>query len=558
MEPWKMSAVAAAAEIADGRLTSEDLVKSCLDRIEERDDAVKAWVHLDKDHALAQARAADLALQFGNGTGPLHGVPVGIKDIIETHDMPTQNNYVPHKGRHTHRDALCVSQLRDAGAIILGKTVTTELATRSPGPTMNPHNPAHTPGGSSSGSGAAVADGQVPLALGTQTGGSVVRPGSFNGIWALKPTFGLVARRGVTLQADWLDTVGTYGRSAADVALLTQVMMARDIDDPQSIPRSRPPLLGMCLQNPPRRPRIAFMRTAKWDEATPAGQKALEDYAASMGSDVTEVEMPEWMGEAWEWQRVLQLYGNAMHYGPLMDAHGEQMTEVLRGNVIDGRNMTEAEYRHAVGQRERVAAELWAGLEDYDAILCLSSTGPAPEGLDWSRALAISADGSTIVGDAGLFDAGGPTPTRAFRWTAEGGMELIPRGGFPSAGFGVTPFGVSRDGSVVVGRTDSGFQTGVIWTARFGRWIRLRDLLVAFGATGLEGWELFEVLDVSDDGRVVTGWATPPGQIESVAFRAVIPEPSTSLLLGLGLVGLGARRLPGRPGRPGRVGRPGR
>ena len=384
MELWELGAAEAAAKIRTGEITSEALVRACLDRRVARDDAVGAWIWIDAEMALAQAREADRVLARGDGTGPLHGVPVGIKDIIQTADMPTQDGYEGHKDRWTGQDAFCVSQLRDAGAVILGKTVTTELATRSPGHTRNPHNPAHTPGGSSSGSAAAVADGQVPLALGTQTGGSVIRPASFCGIHALKPTFGMIARRGVTLQADWLDTVGTYGRSIEDVALMAENVWARDLDDAQAGARTRGPLREIAMSEPPHRPKLAFMRTAKWDKADPAAQTALEAFAAGLGADCREVVMPDWMGEAWEWQRVLQVYDNARHYGPLLDRDGDKMTQSLQGVIAEGREATEAQYRHAIAQRDRVHDGLMEIYRDCDAILCLSSAGPAPEGTDWT------------------------------------------------------------------------------------------------------------------------------------------------------------------------------
>ena len=380
----ELGAAAAAAKIAAGEISSEQLVGAYLDRIAARDADVGAWIWLDPELALEQARAADAALASGNGVGPLHGVPVAIKDIIDTADMPTQDGYRGHEGRHTHRDAFCVSQLRDAGAVILGKTVTTELASRTPGKTKNPNNPAHTPGGSSSGSAAAVRDRQVPLALGTQTGGSVIRPATFCGIHALKPTFGLVARRGVTLQADWLDTVGTYGNSIEDVALVTEQMLARDLSDPQAIPRSRPPLRAIAMSEPPRRPRFAFVRTPVWDKADPAAQRALEDFAASLGADCTEVDLPDWTAEAWRWHRVLQTYGNAMHYGPLADRDGDKMSQSMHEQIAEGREMTEAEYRLSIAKRDDIIAALNAIYADHDAILTLPAAGIAPEGLDWT------------------------------------------------------------------------------------------------------------------------------------------------------------------------------
>ena len=379
-----LSATEAAEKIVTGSMTSEELVNAYLDRISARDEAVGAWIWLDPDLALQQARDADRALARGFGTGPLHGVPVGIKDIIQTADMPTQDGYRGHEGRATGRDALCVSQLRDAGAIILGKTVTTELASRTPGKTRNPVNADHTPGGSSSGSAAAVRDRQVPLALGTQTGGSVIRPASFCGIHALKPTFGMVARYGVTLQAAWLDTVGTYGNSIADVALITEQILARDLTDPQAIARSRPPLSQIAAQEPARRPKFAFVRTPVWDRADTAAQKALEDFAASLGADCVEVDLPDWMTEAWRWQRVLQVYDNARFYGPLGDRDGDLMSQSMHDQIAEGRGMTEAEYRHAIAKRSDINQALAQIYSEYDAILCLPATGMAPKGHDFT------------------------------------------------------------------------------------------------------------------------------------------------------------------------------
>ncbi|MFK7945855.1 MAG: amidase [Paracoccaceae bacterium] len=381
---WKLGAVEAAAKIRAGEITSEALVRACLDRIAARDKDVRAWIWLDPDLALEQAREADQQLASGNGIGPLHGVPVGVKDIIETADMPTQDGYKGHEGRHTHRDASCVSQLRDAGAVILGKTVTTELATRAPGKTRNPHNPGHTPGGSSSGSAAAVADGQVPMALGTQTGGSVIRPASFCGIVGFKPTFGMVARTGVTMQADWLDTVGTYGRSVEDAAFAAEAMWARDIADPQAGLRSRAPLREMAISKPPSRPKLGFMRSAMWGKADPVAQGALEGFVSKLGDDCVEVKMPSWMEEAWDWQRICQCYGNAIHYGPLFDRDGDAMTQSLQDTIAEGRGTTEAQYRHAVSQRDRVHEALAEIMAGYDAIVCLASAGSAPEGLGWT------------------------------------------------------------------------------------------------------------------------------------------------------------------------------
>jgi Asp-tRNA(Asn)/Glu-tRNA(Gln) amidotransferase A subunit family amidase len=209
----RLSAAAAIARLADGALTAEELTRACLDRAEER-RAVKAWTWLDPEQALAQARAADRA----GRPGPLHGLPIGVKDIIDTVDMPTEHGSPIYRGNRPFADAACVALLRMGGATILGKTVTTEFANRFPGATVNPDNPAHTPGGSSSGSAAAVADFQVPAALGTQTGGSVIRPSAFCGVVGYKPSFGEFSRSGIKLQCHNLDTLGIICRRVEDLA----------------------------------------------------------------------------------------------------------------------------------------------------------------------------------------------------------------------------------------------------------------------------------------------------------------------------------------------------
>ena len=235
------SANQAAAEIRTGAATSEQLVAACLRQIEIREPEVQAWTFLDPAYALQQARAADQRQAAGLPLGPLHGVPVGLKDIIDTADMPTENGTVLHAGRCPGADAAIVTALRNAGAVILGKTVTTELATYAPGKTRNPHNPAHTPGGSSSGSAAAVAAGMVPLAVGSQTNGSTIRPASYCGVFGYKPSFGLIPRDGMLRQSPHLDQVGVFARCIEDVALLAESLVGFSANDPATRPRARMP-----------------------------------------------------------------------------------------------------------------------------------------------------------------------------------------------------------------------------------------------------------------------------------------------------------------------------
>src|ERR687892_2259034 len=245
-----LSAAEAARRIREGQLASEELVRACLERIRELEPKVQAWTFLDEEHALAQARALDERKRNGEPLGPLHGVPVGIKDIFDTADMPTENGSVIHAGRTPSRDATALSRLRAAGAVIMGKTVTTEFAHFSPGKTRNPHNPEHTPGGSSSGSAAAVAAGMVPLALGSQTNGSVIRPAAFCGVHGFKPTHGLIPRSGILKLSRTLDHVGLFARGIEDLALLLEQLQGYDEHDPDTRPRARIPFPQLCAEEP--------------------------------------------------------------------------------------------------------------------------------------------------------------------------------------------------------------------------------------------------------------------------------------------------------------------
>src|SRR6185437_735787 len=252
-----LSAREATRRIAEGKLTSETLTRACLERIAAREPVVGAWHYLDPDQALQEARARDQSA----ARGPLHGVPLGVKDIMDTADMPTGYGSRAYRGFRPAADAACVALARDAGAVVLGKTVTTEFAYLSPGKTRNPHNPAHTPGGSSSGSAAGVADFMMPLAFGTQTAGSILRPASFCGVVGYKPSFGLVAPSGTKILAPSLDTVGGFARSVEDVALFISALTGRS---------------DLIPKEPAARPRIGVYRTEPWPQAQPATVAALE------------------------------------------------------------------------------------------------------------------------------------------------------------------------------------------------------------------------------------------------------------------------------------------
>ncbi|HUD00467.1 MAG TPA: amidase, partial [Candidatus Polarisedimenticolaceae bacterium] len=277
-----LSASEAARLIRDGIISSEQLVEACLARIREVDPQVEAWAFLDADYALTQARSRDELRLSGRAIGPLHGIPVGVKDIFDTADMPTENGSVIHAGRTPSRDATVTAMLRAAGAVIMGKTVTTEFAYFSPGKTRNPHNREHTPGGSSSGSAAAVAANMVPLALGSQTNGSTIRPAAYCGVIGFKPTHGLISRHGALALSRTLDHVGLFANSIADIALLAEQIVGSDENDPDTRPRARVPFAEIAAEQPPLAPMFALVKTPMWERADSDTKEGFAELAAHL------------------------------------------------------------------------------------------------------------------------------------------------------------------------------------------------------------------------------------------------------------------------------------
>ena len=377
-----MDASEAAQRIRDGVLTSEELVQSCLERIRTLEPKVRAWQFLDEEHALAQARAYDERKRSGEPIGPLHGVPVGVKDIIDTADMPTENGTVLHAGRTPRDDAAVVRMLRAAGAVILGKTVTTECAYFNPGKTRNPHNPEHTPGGSSSGSAAAVGAGMVPLALGSQTAGSVIRPAAFCGAYGYKPTHGLIPRTGVLALSRTLDHVGLFARSIDDLTLLLEQLQGYDERDPDTRPRARIPFRSVAGEEPPLEPMFAFVKTPHWERMDSDAKEAYAELREALGKQVEEVQVFVSGNEPWDWHRTIMEAEMAANLEPLWSKGAEKLSEKLRALLERGKETRALDYQRAL---RRIAPtvegfdELF--MQRYDAIITPPALGTAPKGL---------------------------------------------------------------------------------------------------------------------------------------------------------------------------------
>lgn len=364
----QLSLAEAVQGIARGAWTSVELVSACLARIQAREERVRAWAFLDPEQALAQARACD-ALPATAST-PLRGAPVGVKDIIDTADMPTRCGAAIYENRRPAQDAECVRLLRRSGAVLMGKTVTTEFAFYAPGKTANPHNPRHTPGGSSSGSAAAVADCHVPAALGTQTSGSIIRPASFNGVIGYKPTYAAWPLAGVHPLAPQLDTLGAFSRSLADLRLLRAALGGREAS-PDAAPA-------------PRRPAaVAFARTPAWEQAQAStGQATSQLVAAVAAQGVAIVALDETPLQGLRETHYAQLaWGAAESLGPLVDAHPGQLRSQTRQLVATGRALEQSfperlQVAQAAGRRFLAQA-----FDRADFILTPSAPGEAPLGL---------------------------------------------------------------------------------------------------------------------------------------------------------------------------------
>jgi Asp-tRNA(Asn)/Glu-tRNA(Gln) amidotransferase A subunit family amidase len=378
-----LTAVEAARMIREGLVSSVEVVQACLGRVREVDGQVQAWTFLDPDYALAQARAADEYRMSGQPTGALHGVPVGLKDIIDTADMPTENGSVLHAGRTPSRDASVVALLRAAGAVIMGKTVTTEFATRTPGKTRNPYNSGHTPGGSSSGSAAAVAAQMVPLALGSQTTGSTIRPASFCGVYGLKPTHGLIPRHGIFQLSRTLDHVGLFARSVEDIALLLEELATYDERDPDSRPRARVPYRAIAAEEPPLTPMFAFVKTSLWERVDADAREAFGELVEQLGDRVEEVELVTPADEVLEWQRAIGGAEIAINLRREWDKGRDKLSAALRARIEHGREVRARDYLEALGRVPELNASLTELFEQrYDAILTPAAFGTAPKGLE--------------------------------------------------------------------------------------------------------------------------------------------------------------------------------
>ena len=379
-ELHSLGIAAAAQQIREGQLSAVDLAQALLERVDALDPSLQAWVTIDREEVLSEARRRDEERQAGNVRGPVHGIPVGLKDIIYTAGMKTTACSRIYADFVPDYDAACVAKLKQAGAIVLGKAVTTEFASSDPSPTVNPWNPAHTPGGSSSGSSVAVATGMCSAALGSQTGGSTCRPAAYNGIVGLKPTYGRISRYGVVPLSWSLDTVGILVRSVEDAALMLQAMAGHDPNDSGSSTLRVPDYLEeMAAADRP--PRIGLIKQFFFDRSSQEVQDHTQEIAqklAEAGAIVEEIGLPDSFATAHSCQRIVSNVEAAAFHEEAFRDRADEYGPRIRASIEAGMLVPGVRYLQAQRLRRSFRADMVAALQEVDVALMPATTEPAP------------------------------------------------------------------------------------------------------------------------------------------------------------------------------------
>jgi len=378
---FSLSASELAAQLREGEISSVEVCSQYIERIGKFEKDVKAWSHFNKKLLLEKAAEADEHRISGKPLGVLHGLPVAVKDIIGTLDMPTECGTTIRKKMNTSQDSEVVNLLKVAGAIIMGKTETTELAYFHPGKTTNPHDYKRTPGGSSSGSAAAVAAYMAPLSIGSQTNGSTIRPASYCGVVGYKPSYGLISRYGILKQSDKLDQVGLFGKSVEDVALLARVLIKKDLFDPSTIHYSAEDMMDVCRKGPLFDPKFIFYKTKNWKNIDKESQKSFEIFIKTFKKNIEVFDTPSYFDDIRKYHKIIHETDMANNFQLYYKKYKKKLSKEMVSAIERGLKNSATEYAEAIDFMKRSYDSYKEVFEDYHGVLTPASSGVAPKGL---------------------------------------------------------------------------------------------------------------------------------------------------------------------------------
>ena len=378
---FSLSANELAAQLREGEISSVEACSQYIERIGKFEKDVKAWSHFNKKLLLEKAAEADEHRISGKPLGVLHGLPVAVKDIIGTLDMPTECGTTIRKKMTASQDSEVVNLLKVAGAIIMGKTETTELAYFHPGKTTNPHDYKRTPGGSSSGSAAAVAAYMAPLSIGSQTNGSTIRPASYCGVVGYKPSYGLISRYGILKQSDKLDQVGLFGKSVEDVALLARVLIKKDLFDPSTIHYSAEDMMDVCRKGPLFDPKFIFYKTKNWKNIDKESQKSFEIFIKTFKKNIEVFDTPSYFDDIPKYHKIIHETDMANNFQLYYKKYKKKLSKEMVSAIERGLKNSATEYAEAIDFMKRSYDSYKEVFEDYHGVLTPASSGVAPKGL---------------------------------------------------------------------------------------------------------------------------------------------------------------------------------
>ncbi|MFM7821634.1 MAG: amidase [Candidatus Fonsibacter sp.] len=384
MDLCLLSALEIIEKTKKGEISSVEVAKSFIDRIEKFENKIKAWAFFDKKFFLEKAQEKDEWRLSGKPLGPLHGLPIAIKDIFKTEDMPTQYGTPIRENYQSRDDSKVVSILRSSGAIIMGKTVTTELASFDPGKTTNPHDYSRTPGGSSSGSAAAVASFMAPIAIGSQTNGSTIRPASYCGVVGYKPTYGLVSRDGALAQSFLLDQVGVIARNVEDVALCSSVIIKKDLEDKSTISYPTEDFLNRVQAKPFFEPQLIFIATSKWKNLDDDAKKDFEKFLKKIDKQVTIYSNPSYFEKIFDYHKIIHETDMAYNFLSTYEKHKKKIGKKMIEAIERGLSYKAKDYAEAVDQMAIIYDTFKEAFHHYHAIITPATTGYAPKGLSYT------------------------------------------------------------------------------------------------------------------------------------------------------------------------------